>query len=87
MLPPRPVAVLLSLVVPPAVSLALGPQAVETVDAEIEVVQQRLEELRSLREARVKEVADAQAALEEARDRLVKLVQVLAVRRGSCQPE
>lgn len=63
--------------------LTLTPQAVETIDAEIAAVQQRLEELRELREARVKEAADAQAALDEARDRLVKLVQVFDGRQNA----
>lgn len=55
-------------------SLLFALQSVQTVEAEIGVVQQRLQELKQLREARLVLVADAQAALEEARAKLAKLL-------------
>ncbi|KAI7837433.1 hypothetical protein COHA_008745 [Chlorella ohadii] len=48
---------------------------VETVDAELAVVQQRLGELQELRTLRLKEAAEAQDALEQSKAKLVAVVQ------------
>ena len=53
-------------------------QGIQQIDAEIDVVQQRLGELQEMRVLRVKEQQEAAGALEEAQGKLAKFVQVRA---------
>ncbi|PSC74453.1 MLO 11 [Micractinium conductrix] len=55
-------------------SIQVAQQSVAQVEAEIEGVQRRLHELEQVKEARLKEAADVQGALEEAQGKLTKFV-------------